>query len=145
MSWYRKRHIFNYRTTRRCSGEYFNWANFYGKRQHFVLHWHFEIALQKKGKKVCKTTAVQCYQCFSLHSLLFLANRAKWFIPNKKSYSGELLTAPDRCIKVKYLKCTLIQLSLDIKSSFLSPSNKKYIIHFVPCGETRSNDKPTTF
>ena len=53
---------------------------------------------QKQGKNVCKTTAVQCYQCFSLRSLLFLASRAKWLIPNKKkSYSDELLTAADRC------------------------------------------------
>ena len=51
----------------------------------------------KQGKKVCKTTAVQCYQCFSLRSLLFLASRAKWLIPKNNSYSGELLTAADRC------------------------------------------------
>ena len=35
------------RTTRHCSGEYFNQAHFYGKRQQLELHWHFEIALQK--------------------------------------------------------------------------------------------------
>ena len=50
----------------------------------------------KQGKKVCKTTAVQCYPCFSLRSLLFLASRAKWLIPNN-CYSGKLLTAADRC------------------------------------------------
>ena len=27
--------IRNQRTTRRCSGEYFKWVNFYGKRQHY--------------------------------------------------------------------------------------------------------------
>ena len=37
----------------------------------------------KQGKKIFQTTAVQCYQCFSLRSLLFLAIRAKWLIPNK--------------------------------------------------------------
>ena len=47
----------------------------------------------------CKITAFRCYQCFSLRSLLFLANRAKMLIPNKKSYSGELLTAAGRCKK----------------------------------------------
>ena len=78
----------------------------------------------KQGKKVCKTTAVQCYQCFSLHSLLFLANRAKWLIPNKKSYSGELLTAPDRC---KNFTCFC--LSLRTITNFLSGKNK--LAHFA--------------
>ena len=42
----------------------------------------FERCEGEQGKKVCKTTAVQFYQCFSLRSLLFLASRAKWLIPN---------------------------------------------------------------
>ena len=59
---------------------------------------HICALLLKQGKKVCKTTAVQCYQCFSLRSLLFLASRAKWLIPNNNnSYSDELLTAADCC------------------------------------------------
>ena len=33
----------------------FHWANFYGKRQHFELHWHFEIALQKINSSLPKT------------------------------------------------------------------------------------------
>ena len=33
---------------------------------------------KKQGKKVCKVTAVPCYQCFSLRLLLFLANIANW-------------------------------------------------------------------
>ena len=32
---------------------------------------------RKQGKKVCKTTVVQCYQCFSLSLLLFYASRVK--------------------------------------------------------------------
>ena len=35
---------------------------------------------QKQGIKVCKVTAVQCYQCFSLRLLLFLACRANWLM-----------------------------------------------------------------
>ena len=32
----------------------------------------------KQSKKVCKTTAVRCYQCFGLGLLLFLVHRANW-------------------------------------------------------------------
>ena len=38
----------------------------------------------KQGKKVCKTTAVQCYHCFSLRLLLFLVRRVKWLEKRKK-------------------------------------------------------------
>ena len=41
---------------------------------------------KKQGKKVCKVTAVQCDQCFSLRLLLFLACTANWC-------TGQLLTA----------------------------------------------------
>ena len=37
--------------------------------------------------------------------LLLLAGRAKWLINNNNSYSGELLTAADRC--KKYPQCPL--------------------------------------
>ena len=54
--------------------------------------------LNKQGKKVCKTTAVQWYQLrFSLRLLLFFARRVKWLIYN--SYSGQLLTAAGTAVK----------------------------------------------
>ena len=62
--------------------------------------------LQKQGKKVCKTTAVQCYRC-SLRLLLFIALRAKQLPPaeeaEEKSYSALLLTAADRCKNIEAL------------------------------------------
>ena len=33
---------------------------------------------KEQGKKVCKVTALRCYQCFSLH---FLLATAKWLLP----------------------------------------------------------------
>ena len=48
----------------------------------------------EKGKKVYKATAVRCYQCFSLRLVRLLLSKAKQLI--QKSYSGQLLTAPDR-------------------------------------------------
>ena len=37
-----------------------------------------DLPVTKKGKKVFKTTAFQCHQCFSDRLLLMLARRAKW-------------------------------------------------------------------
>ena len=56
-----------------------------------------QLYWRKQGKKVCKTTAVQCYR-YGLRLLLFLALRAKR-LPPEKSYSALLLTAADRCKK----------------------------------------------
>jgi len=53
--------------------------------------------LIEQGKKVCKTTAVQCWHCFSERLLLLFALRANWLKKSPWSYSGELLTAADRC------------------------------------------------
>ena len=39
--------------------------------------------MEKQGKKVCKPTALRCYQCCSLHLMLFLASRANWLEKNK--------------------------------------------------------------
>jgi len=38
----------------------------------------------EQGKKVCKTTAFRCYQCFNLRLLLFLASRVEWSPEKKK-------------------------------------------------------------
>ena len=47
-----------------------------------------------KGKKVCKATAVRC-----AYLVLFACDRVNWLPEEKKSYSGQLLTAPDRSKK----------------------------------------------
>ena len=49
-----------------------------------VLEWWLcDLFSPNKAKKVCKTTAVQCYKCFCLFSLLVLLARVKWLENNK--------------------------------------------------------------
>ena len=50
-------------------------------------------SVEKKGKKVCKTTVVRCYQSISLH---FLLAKVNWLENN--SYIGHLLTALFNCV-----------------------------------------------
>ena len=51
----------------------------------------------KQGKKVCKVTALRCYQCFSLHFLLSCWQQQSGYqYHHRNSYTGELLTAPER-------------------------------------------------
>ena len=54
----------------------------------------------KQGKKVCKVTALRCYQCFSLHFLLSCwQQQSGYYQYHRNSYTGELLTAPERSKK----------------------------------------------
>jgi len=40
---------------------------------------------KKQGKKVCKVTALRCYQCSRLR---FLLAKANWLIPKKKLHGS---------------------------------------------------------
>ena len=81
------------------SNQFFNKFQL-GQRQ-LTLSWAL-IYQTKLGKKVCKTTAVQCYKCFRLLDI----NASDWFFCWQKlngwrsrtttSYSALLLTAADR-------------------------------------------------
>jgi len=54
----------------------------------------------KQGKKVCKATALRCYQCFSLQFLLSCWQQQSGCYQYQNSYTGELLTAPERNKKI---------------------------------------------
>ena len=47
----------------------------------------FQSFENKQGKKVCKTTVVKSYQCFSLHLLLFFCAQSKLVGEDKKATS----------------------------------------------------------
>ena len=68
----------------------------------------------EQGKKVCKVTAVQCYQCFSLRLLLFLACRANWLKKLEELY-GSVVNSGGTAVTTQkvgifYVMCELVML-----------------------------------